>query len=306
MPSVLIVDDSAVDRKLVQKIISEGSGVHVDAVANGTEALAWIEHSPPDVVVTDMQMPEMDGLELVTALRNMHPVLPVILITAHGSEELAILALERGAASYVPKSQLIDKLLDTVQDVLQRSGVDHSYELLSQALKRAEFGFELGNNDTLVENLVDLVRQVLVSIQTCDSTEEMRVGMALEESLHRAIFCGNLELTSHQAEQARSGCEEGYQVALERRQQAPYCDRNVYFDVSIEADEARFTVRHDGAGFISPKELELSQILTSTDQSDRGRVLIQTFMDEVEYEEEGRKMTMIKRAVAADRICAKS
>jgi CheY-like chemotaxis protein len=306
MPSILVVDDSAVDRRLVGKLLMEGTQIHVDMVGNGTEALAWIEHDMPDLVVTDLQMPSMDGLELVTTLRSLHPALPVVLITAHGSEDLAIAALERGAASYVPKSQLIEKLLDTVQDVLQRTNADHNFEQLSRTMKRAEFGFELENQDTLVESLAELVRQILVNIQTCDSTEEMRVGMALEEALHRAIFCGNLELTSHQASQARAGCEEGYQLALERRWQAPYSNRRVFFDVSIRPSEARFTVRHEGPAIDSSNGEQLAQMLSSADQSDRGRVLIQTFMDEVTFEQEGREIVMVKRALAADRICSAS
>ena len=306
MPSILVVDDSAVDRRLVGKLLMEGSQISVETVGNGTEALAWIEHNMPDLVVTDLQMPQMDGLELVTTLRSLHPELPVVLITAHGSEDLAIAALERGAASYVPKSQLIEKLLGTVQDVLQRTGVEHNYEQLSRSMKRAEFGFELENEDALVENLVDLVRQIIVNIQACDSTEEMRVGMALEEALHRAIFCGNLELTSHQASQARAGCEDGYKLALERRWQPPYSNRKVYFDVRIQPEEARFTVRHEGPAIESAQGGELAELLASSEQSDRGRVLIQTFMDEVTIEQEGRGIVMIKRAVAADRICSAS
>ena len=81
-----------------------------------------MKESPPDVVVTDVQMPEMDGLEFVTAARDLHPDVPVILMTAHGSERCALEALERGAASYVPKSQLVDTLLASVMQVLSLRG----------------------------------------------------------------------------------------------------------------------------------------------------------------------------------------
>ena len=60
----------------------------------------------PDIVVSDLQMPEMDGLELVETIRREHPGLPVILMTAHGSEETAIQALRKGATNYVAKRNL--------------------------------------------------------------------------------------------------------------------------------------------------------------------------------------------------------
>src|SRR6202008_3824555 len=82
-------------------------------------ALARMEEARPDLVLTDMQMPELDGLELVEAVRARFPEVPVILMTAHGSEELAVNALQRGAASYVPKRSLAHDLVSTVGAVLE-------------------------------------------------------------------------------------------------------------------------------------------------------------------------------------------
>ncbi len=98
MTNVLVVDDSLVDRALVAELLGKEPGWKIAQAENGAEALAWMKESPPDVVVTDVQMPEMDGLEFVTAARDLHPDVPVILMTAHGSEALALDALERGAA----------------------------------------------------------------------------------------------------------------------------------------------------------------------------------------------------------------
>ena len=75
-------------------------------VHDGREALAAIQRDPPDLVLTDLQMPEMNGLELVVAIRTTYPAIPVILMTAHGSEEIAMEALQKGAASFVPKKNL--------------------------------------------------------------------------------------------------------------------------------------------------------------------------------------------------------
>ena len=73
---------------------------------NGREALTRLQEQAPDLVLTDLHMPEMDGLELVVEVRKSCPLVPIILMTAFGSEEIAIQALQKGAASYVPKRNL--------------------------------------------------------------------------------------------------------------------------------------------------------------------------------------------------------
>src|SRR5688500_5446588 len=105
MATVLVVDDSAVDRRLVAGLLKQ-SNLQVEMAETGREALDCLRATPIDLVVTDLQMPELDGLGLVRHVRDHGPHVPVILITAHGSEDLAIEALHAGAASYVPKSEL--------------------------------------------------------------------------------------------------------------------------------------------------------------------------------------------------------
>src|SRR5439155_15026506 len=103
MATVLVVDDSALDRYLAGALLEEHAGMSVVYAEDGRQALAIIQQSAPDAVLTDMQMPEMNGLELVEAVRRDFPAIPVILMTAHGSEEIAVEALQKGASSYVPK-----------------------------------------------------------------------------------------------------------------------------------------------------------------------------------------------------------
>src|SRR5436190_11689862 len=98
--TVLVVDDSAMDRLLASSLLESVGGWTVLTANNGVEALAELEKQKFDLVLTDLLMPEMDGLELVRAVRAKHPLVPVILMTGHGSEDIAIKALQGGAASY--------------------------------------------------------------------------------------------------------------------------------------------------------------------------------------------------------------
>ena len=161
MTSILVVDDSAVDRRLVGELLERRFECSVDYAVNGLEAMALLKELSPDLVVTDLTMPEMNGLELVTSVRKHFPELPIILMTAYGSETLSIEALEKGAASYVPKSRLADKLPDTAKEVLTLAKADRCHAKLINCLDDTRFTFTLDNDPALVDPLVDLIQQMV-------------------------------------------------------------------------------------------------------------------------------------------------
>ncbi len=154
MCTVLVVDDSAVDRHMAGAIAQKMEGWQVSFASNGREALEALRQRTPDVVLTDLQMPEMDGLELVQAIHAEHPLVPVILMTAHGSEDLAIKALQSGAASYVPKKCLARDLADTLEGVLIASQTNRREQRVLDSLVRHETQFALDNDVAVVAPLV--------------------------------------------------------------------------------------------------------------------------------------------------------
>jgi CheY-like chemotaxis protein len=297
MPKVLVVDDLATDRCLVGGILESDSILDVRFAANGVEALDRVRREPFDVVVTDLQMPEMDGLELVDVLRREYPQLPVILITAHGSEALAVEALERGAASYVPKSHLTAKLLDTVEQVLSLPRSDTDYQPLVSCLRNTEFRFALANDKALIEPLLNLSKQVLEDFNLCDANGRIRVGVALEEALLNAMYRGNLEISYRQMQEVREHMLLGQGLGLitQRRLQAPFRDRQVAFQLHATPEEVRFVVRDEGPGFDVMSVLDPGDPKQINREGGRGLVLMRTFMDEVFYNEHGNEVTMIKR-----------
>jgi CheY-like chemotaxis protein len=294
MSTVLVVDDSAVDRRLVAGLLKQGN-LEVELAENGRQALDRIRSAPIDLVVTDLRMPELDGLGLVRHIRDHGPHLPVILITAHGSEDLAIEALHAGAASYVPKSELAVSLSQVVDEVLALTRQDRDHERLNNCQTRAEFTFLLENDTALVDPIVDLVQQLVASLGLCDTTGKLRTGMALQQALTNAIVHGNLELNTEQIHESREAMVTGRGEGLlaQRQREAPYCDRRVYVDIRIHRDRAEFVVRDQGPGF------DASQF-TTDGASDaelkraRGIRLIRMFMDEVQYSDIGNEVRMLK------------
>lgn len=297
MATVLVVDDSAVDRRYVGGVLARDGRFQVEFAEDGAQALARMRQACPDVVVTDLQMPNRNGLELVTAVRMHHPGVPVILMTGHGSEDLAVEALQRGAANYVPKPQLGERLLESVEEALAMARADRTYERLIACLKRCDFQFELDNDPALVDPLVDLVQQMVAGMGLTDATGRFRIGAALKEALLNAIYRGNLEISFQQMQDTRVALLEGKgeDLVRQRQQSEPYRGRKVRVAISMDPAQARFVVADEGPGF-DPASLPQPGAPGSLDpESGRGLVLMRAFMDEVSFNAAGNEVTLVKR-----------
>ena len=294
MPTLLVVDDSIVDRRFVGGLLQRNHEYAVEFAEDGDAALARIRQSPPDLIVTDLQMPNRGGLDLVTAVRLHHAGIPVILMTGQGSEDMAVMALESGAAGYVPKSLLSERLLDTVEEALASAKADRTYERLIACMSRCEFDFELTNEPALIDPLCDLVQQRVSGMRLTDATGRLRIGTAVKEALLNAIYRGNLELDFQQLPEVREELIDrmAIDLILARRAQPRYRDRRVTVAVRIDTREAKIVVGDMGEGFahanlVAPASLD--------SRAGRGLVLMRAFMDEVIFNDVGNQITLIKR-----------
>jgi CheY-like chemotaxis protein len=294
MASILVVDDSAVDRKVIGALLQKGSAHAIAFASDGAEALSHVGRAMPDLIVTDLMMPKMDGLQLVRAIRVQYPSVPVILTTAHGSELLAVEALKNGAAGYVPKAHLAERLLETVEEVLALAKADRDYEKMVNCLSRTDFTFflEMANDLALIPPFIKLVEQTVASVRLCDFNGQLRIGVALREALKNAMIRGNLEICREAAEAART---QGVDLAEQRRKSPPYRDRRVFIDVNVSTKEARFVIRDEGPGFDVATLPDLAESTTGKGQGGRGLALMFTFMDKVAFNDTGNEVTLIKR-----------
>jgi len=297
MTTVLVVDDSAVDRRLVGGILEKQFPCTVRYAANGVEALARMKDTRPDLVVTDLTMPAMDGFQLVGSIRAHYPDVPVILMTAYGSESLAVKALAQGAASYVPKSQLAERLQDTMEKVLALASGDRSHEQMLRCLSETHFRFTLHNDIDLIDPLVDLIQQIVVGMHRADFSERLQIGVALKEAVMNALIHGSLEITAEEMQAVEELLLEGEEQSLvdARRKEPPYCDRRIEVEVGVNAEEARFVIRDEGPGFDVSAVPNPDAPGALEPEGGRGLSLMRTFMDEVTFNERGNEVTMVRR-----------
>ncbi len=293
MTRVLVVDDCAVDRTLAGEILKKDAGFAIDYARSGEEALQQIGLVAPDLILTDLQMPHMDGLQLVSIAREKYPRVPVILMTSQGSEEIAFQALQLGAASYVPKRFLHDRLRGTVQNVLQASIVGAYHQKAMECLARSDRVFELANDPSLFNPLILHFQEECVAMGICDHADRVRLGVGLGEALANALFHGNLELRSSLREE---DADAYHSLAETRRRESPYQDRRIKIEVRLTRTVAIFVVRDEGPGFDATALPDPTDPANLEKVTGRGILLMQAFMDRVDFNPQGNEVTMVKHS----------
>lgn len=298
MTTLLVVDDSLTDRRLAGGLLSRHDGWEVHFATDGRDALEKIELHVPDLVVTDLNMPELDGLELVKTIRENYPLVPVILMTAQGSEQIAVQALRTGASSYVPKQRLLGELEETVQQVLGMARADRAHVRLMRRLKQQHVEFEIENDQDLISTMVQFLQDAIRGMGLCDDAERVRIGVALQEALVNACFHGNLEVSSSLREIDHRAY---YELARERSQQPPYRDRRIFVSAQLSPEQMTIVIRDQGPGFDPSKLPDPTDPANLERPSGRGLLLMQTFMSEVRYNAQGNEVTLIRRGPPAGR-----
>jgi len=120
VPRILVVDDE-VDISTVLSVTLRRAGFDVQTAGDGIEAIESIHREPPDLVILDVMMPRMSGLDVCKQLKSQRPALPIIMLTARGQEIDKVVGLELGADDYVTKPFSIRELMARVKAVLRRA-----------------------------------------------------------------------------------------------------------------------------------------------------------------------------------------
>jgi len=293
MATILVVEDSPDQARLIAALL-EANGFTTEIAFDGTEALEAMDRNTPDLVATDLIMPGLNGLEVVCAIKQRHPHVPVILMTAFGSAGIAKRALEEGAASYVPKKKLREELIDTVRStlVVARASRDH--------LPKAgdEHAFVLGNDETTISPILNYVQEAIRSrVPDVGETELMQLGIAIQEAVLNAMHHGNLEVGSDLRELRGNAYRD---LIEERRKHVAYRDRKVHFEAKIDGGELTCTVKDEGPGFDPAAVPDPTNPDNLDKVSGRGLYLIWTFMDRIAHNSTGNEITMTKRLEGGD------
>jgi len=176
--SILIIDDEAAIRESLETLLAI-EGYSVEAARSAEEGLAMLAASPRDLVLLDFALPDRNGLDVLDEIRQRDPGLPVIMITAYGTVENAVKAIQAGATNFIQKPWDNEKLLADVRASISRLRVEEENRQLKRALKQ-RYSFEniVGKSEAMLK-IFDLVAQVAPSRSTVLIQGESGTGKEL-------------------------------------------------------------------------------------------------------------------------------
>lgn len=156
MSKILIVDDERAIRNSLKDILSL-EGYVVDAAQNGREALECLAKSTYDVVLCDIKMPEMDGIELLEKARADFGDIPFIMISGHGTIDTAVDAIKKGAYDYIEKPPDLNRLLVTIRNAMDKSELISETKVLKKKVSKR---FQMIGESTAIQQIRSMIERV--------------------------------------------------------------------------------------------------------------------------------------------------
>jgi len=156
MSSILIIDDEKAIRKTLGEILSY-EGYQIDDAENGEEGLKRIKEKNYDVVLCDIKMPKVDGLEFLEKARESNPDLPIIMISGHGTIETAVEAVKKGAFDYVAKPPDLNRLLITIRNAMDKQSLVTETKVLKRKVSKVQ---EMIGESAALKKIKDTIDKV--------------------------------------------------------------------------------------------------------------------------------------------------
>jgi two-component system, NtrC family, nitrogen regulation response regulator NtrX len=175
MASILIIDDEKAIRKTLGEILSY-EGYKIDEAADGEEGLKKFSSNSYDVVLCDVKMPKMDGIEFLEKARELNSDVPIIVISGHGNIETAVEAVKKGAYDYISKPPDLNRLLITLRNAMEKQTLVTETKVLKKKVSRVQ---EMVGNSPAIKKIKDTIEKVAPTDARVLITGENGVGKEL-------------------------------------------------------------------------------------------------------------------------------
>ncbi len=158
MSKILVIEDEASIRRVLVKILSEESDSYkVEEAEDGLKGLETIKNNDYDLVLCDIKMPKMDGVEVLEAARKIKPEIPFIMISGHGDLDTAVNTMRLGAFDYISKPPDLNRLLTTVRNALDKKDLVAENKILK---KRVSKNYEMVGESNEISAIKDIIEKV--------------------------------------------------------------------------------------------------------------------------------------------------
>lgn len=191
MPKILIIEDESSIRRVLIKILSEENSTYeVEEAEDGVQGLEKIKNSDYGLVLCDIKMPKMDGVELLEAVKKIKPEIPMVMISGHGDMETAIQAMRLGAFDYISKPPDLNRLLNTVRNALDKKQLVVENKILKKIVSK---NYEMIGSSEAINHIKLMIDKVAptdarVLITGPNGTGKELVAHQLHQKSERADF----------------------------------------------------------------------------------------------------------------------
>ncbi|MFN7045269.1 MAG: sigma-54-dependent transcriptional regulator [Flavobacterium sp.] len=158
MSKILIIEDEAAIRRVLTKILSEENDSYkVEEAEDGLQGIEKVKNEDYDLILCDIKMPKMDGVEVLEAVKKIKPEIPMVMISGHGDLETAINTMRLGAFDYISKPPDLNRLLNTVRNALDRKQLVVENKILK---KKVSKNYEMIGNSEAINHIKTMIDKV--------------------------------------------------------------------------------------------------------------------------------------------------
>jgi len=158
MPKIIIIEDEAAIRRVLSKILTEeNDSYQIEEAENGLIGLEKIKNEDFDLILCDIKMPKMDGVEVLEAVKKLKPEIPMIMISGHGDLETAINTMRLGAFDYISKPPDLNRLLNAVRNALDKKQLLIENKILKKKISK---NYEIIGNSAAINQIKDMIEKV--------------------------------------------------------------------------------------------------------------------------------------------------
>ena len=191
MPKILVIEDEAAIRRVLIKILSEENDTYqVEEAEDGLSGVEKIKNEDYDLVLCDIKMPKMDGVEVLEAVKKIKPEIPMVMISGHGDLETAVNTMRLGAFDYISKPPDLNRLLNTVRNALDRKQLVVENKILK---KKVSKNYEMIGQSEPINHIKEMIAKVAptdarVLITGPNGTGKELVAHQLHEKSERSAY----------------------------------------------------------------------------------------------------------------------
>lgn len=262
--NILIVDDEELNRILLSQMLEETGNYTVDKAENGKVAWTMVQDYNYDLIISDIKMPEMNGLELLELVKGYNQAIPVVVVTAFASIETAVEAIQKGASNFLKKPFTLEEISSVTTKALKAAAHRKIQSGKLENLSRS-FSVTTKSKHSIIDPVFHQIRDIAKYFGFSDNQLHMNIYLSLSEAIANAVDHGN------------KGDE----------------NKNITIHSSVNNTGITISVVDEGDGFnptLVSDPTDGSNILRS---NGRGIFLMKCYMDSVTYEKNGSKVTMV-------------